>query len=108
MKEAKPLSQEMREGREPLRTFGDLQRFLQPESEPPAEPPTSKKRRQEQKPPEQPSEPAAEPLQESTVESASRTPEHAPLAANEVPTGAEPPSNPVATLPADQDPTPPA
>ena len=108
VKEAKPLSQEMREGREPLRTFGDLQRFLQPESEPPAEPPTSKKRRQEQKPPDQPSEPASEPLQESTVESASRTPEHAPLAANEVPTGAEPPSNPVATLPADQDPTPPA
>jgi uncharacterized protein len=36
-KEAKPLSKEMREGREPLRTFGDLAQFLR-EPEPTAEP----------------------------------------------------------------------
>jgi len=38
-KEAKPLSDAMRQGREPLRTFGDLKQFLTRSGEPPAEQP---------------------------------------------------------------------
>jgi uncharacterized protein len=54
-KEAKPISKSMREGREPLRTFGDLAQFLR-SSEPVVEPAPAPA------PPEEPpsSEPAAE------------------------------------------------
>ena len=38
-KDAKPLSDAMRQGREPLRTFGDLKQFLTRSEEPPAEQP---------------------------------------------------------------------
>ena len=108
VRDAKPLSQGMLEGREPLRTFGDLKRFFQPEPEQPVEPPVKKKHRQEPMLPEQPSEPVAETLTELAVEQADRPLEHAPQAANEVPSAAELPSNPVAELPPDQDSPPPA
>ncbi len=108
VKDAKPLSKEMLEGREPLRTFGDLKRFFQPEPEQPVEPPVKKKHRQEPMLPEQSSEPVAKLSTEVTVEHADPISEHAPLAANEVPTAAEPPSNPVGELPADPDSPPPA
>jgi hypothetical protein len=58
VKESKPLSQAMKEGREPLRTFGDLKRYFQPEAEPAVEEPAPKKRR---KPPEPPAQPSLEP-----------------------------------------------
>ena len=45
-KEQKPLTDAMRQGKEPLRTFGDLKQFLSrseepPAAEPPAESPAS-------------------------------------------------------------------
>ena len=98
VKESKPLSKEMREGREPLRTFGDLKRYLQPEPELPQEPPGGKKkRRQEPKPAEEPVSAAIEPQVE-----ASATVDTEPHGGKPLPI--EPP--PAADV--DQDPLPPA
>jgi hypothetical protein len=50
----------MREGREPLRTFGDLKRFFQPESEVVVEPPVAKKPRRERSPTDESASAASE------------------------------------------------
>ena len=58
-KEQLPLTDAMRQGREPLRTFGDLKQFLSRVEEPPAEAPPAEAPQAEATPP--PAEPPAEP-----------------------------------------------
>jgi uncharacterized protein len=58
-KEQKPLTDAMRQGREPLRTFGDLKQFLTRAEEPPAEEPPVEGAPAEVAPP--PAEPPPEP-----------------------------------------------
>ncbi len=98
VKESKPLSPAMREGREPLRTFGDLKRFFQPEPEPSVEPP-KKKRRQEAKPISEAAESAAEPTTEAMASQPTPASEPASVAASEPPTVSELPATPMADMP---------